>query len=116
MGWASLCQAKAEAIRADALDDARAKSIAHGESALLFEESANHFRDAGQRGLTQISMAWRSFYRGWSAFFAGDTGVAEGEFRSALDIFQREGREDLVAACVACLRQAEWDLREILPS
>lgn len=116
LGWDSLCRAKANAVRADDCGDAQGKALAHQESARLFEVSAKYFRDAGQESLAHVSDGWRCFSEGWSAYFGGNIALAETQFRSTLVAFQREGRHDLLAACVECLQQTGWDFSSPRPA
>jgi hypothetical protein len=116
LGWGALCRAKANAIRADDCGDADSKRLAHQECARLFEASATYFRQAGQGSLAHLSEGWRSFSDGWSAYFGGDVALAEERFRLTLVAFQREGRHDLLAACVECLQQTGWDVASLRPA
>ena len=110
LGWHLLCRAKANGISADLEGDACSKSFAHQQSALLFGESAEHFREAGQESLANLSVAWQSFSAGWSSYFGCEIGEAKDRFRCALATFQASGRSDLAAACAQCLDVIGIDL------
>jgi len=110
LGWRALCQAKANGIRADQEGDVRNKSAAHEENAYLFAKSAEHYREAGQESLAQLSVAWQSFSAGWSSYFGGDISQARDQFRRALAIFEDFGRSDLLTACLQCLQPIGMEL------